>query len=176
MRQAVIDADWGTADNTLAPIIKDNLVRLGAIPQAPTSLDPVDILINGINWPTDTEFRGSTERFREMMMADSSRDYQQMTEIELQDAMPHRCDSFRFLPASSRGSFYAGWQSDFSGVDATSMFPFATDGHYFYLIGYNPNDPADPLVYIVDHETTDETPYNKCSSTVGDLLAVLATA
>ena len=78
-----------------------------------------------------------------------------------------------FLQADSRGSFWDGWERDFPLVDSSMLFPIASDEYYFYFIGDNPDDDTDPLVYSVDHEETNQKPYQKQGFTVSDLLSVL---
>jgi len=168
LRQAAADVNWGSA-TILDRELRDHIIRLGGIPREPTAQSAVEILTRQIKWPIGT-FRSSEHRFREQH---SGTPYESMTDTQVQDSAPIWCYDFAF---ATNGSFYPEWQTDFTAVNVTEIVPFGSDGHYFYLIGDNSNDPSDPLVYKVDHETVSEEPYNRQGATVGTLLELLITA
>ena len=168
LQQAAAIVNWGSA-TILDSELRDHIIRLGGKPREPTAQSAVEILTQQIKWPTGT-FRSSEHRFRGQHTGTA---YESMTDPEIQDSVPTWCYDFEF---ATNGSFYPKWQTDFTAVNVAEVVPFGVDGHYFYLIGDNPNDPSNPLVYNVDHETVSEKPYNRQGATVGALLALLITA
>lgn len=165
---AAKNVDWGSA-TILAPELRSHILRLGGLPNEPTAQSAVEILTQQIKWPTGT-FRSSEHRFRDQH---SGTDYESMSDTEIQDSVPIWCYDFEF---ATNASFYTEWQSEFTAVNPADTVPFGADAHYFYLVGNNPNDPSNPLVYNVDHETVSDEPYCRQGATVGNLLGLLITA
>jgi hypothetical protein len=158
---------------TLAKAILENLERIGAmLPEVKDSgRTAIHILIHEVVWP-DITFEGSTERMRKLLIDQGRNDAENWSEDAVRDEMPSLYE-FTFLPSDSRGSFWDGWENDFPLVDSSSLLPFASDEYYFYLIGDNPDDESDPLVYSVDHEETDQQPHQRQGLTVGRFLSLL---
>lgn len=155
----------------LSKIIIDNLERIGAtIPEA-EDITPIHILVDKVIWP-DITFQGSIERMRKVLIDQGRSDAENWSDEAVRDEMPSLYE-FTFLPLDSRGSFWDGWERDFPLVDSSMLFPIASDEYYFYFIGDNPDDDADPLVYTVDHEETNQEPYQKQGLTVSRLLSEL---
>ena len=156
---------------TLAKAITENLKRIGAtLPDAEGS-SAIHILIHEVTWP-DISFQSSTERMRKILIEQGRSDAVNWSDDAVRDEFPPLFE-FMFLNADSRGSFWDGWESDFPLVDSSMLFPIASDEYYFYFIGDNPDDDTDPLVYSVDHEETNQEPYQKQDLTVSRLLSVL---
>ncbi len=128
-----------------------------------------DILILKTDWP-ESSFAGSTNRMRDVLVDRGIDDASDWSDDAIRDEMPSLFQ-FRFLEAGSRGSFWDGWQNDFPLVDPTYMTPFGSDSNYFYLLAENPDDES--LVFSVDHEETDEEPYNGGGMTISQLLTVI---
>lgn len=156
---------------TLSEAILDSLERIGAVIPEAEDGTAIHILVDGIIWP-DLTFQGSTERMRKLLLEQGRSDAEHWSDEAVRDEMPSLYE-FTFLPPDSRGSFWDGWEMDFPRVDSSRLFPFASDEYYFYLIGDNPGDDTDPLVYSVDHEETGQEPYHRQGLTVSRLLSVL---
>lgn len=165
-RQAAANVNWGSAMMLLDGELREQIIRLGGLPAEPMGQSAIEILTQQIKWPAGT-FRSSEIRYRERH---AGIDAAEMTDTQIQDSALVWCHDFEFAMS---GSFYPDWQADFSAVDTAQFVPFGVDAHYFYLIGENPQDPANPLVYSVDHETTFEEPYNSEGTTVLSLLELL---
>ncbi|QDT28332.1 hypothetical protein Enr10x_36740 [Gimesia panareensis] len=165
-RQAAADVNWGSATTLLNGELREQIIRLGGLPAEPTGQSAVEILTQQIKWPTGT-FRSSEIRFRGRH---AGTDAAEMTDTQIQDSVLVWCHDFEF---AMNGSFYPDWQADFTAVDTAQFIPFGADAHYFYLIGDNPQDSSNPLVYSVDHETVFEKPYNSEGTTVLSLLELL---
>jgi hypothetical protein len=156
---------------TLSKEIIDSLERIGAtIPKVEGST-PIHILVHEVIWP-DIAYEGSTERMRKLLIDQGRIDAENWSDETVRDETPSLFE-FTFLPSDSRGSFWDGWERDFPLVDSSMLFPIASDEYHFYFIGGNPDDDTDPLVYSVDHEETDQEPYQRQGLTVSRLLLVL---
>jgi len=149
--------DWGTA-SVFDETVRNNILRLGGIPDAPDSTDPVFVLSHQVNWPT-CAFSSSENRYRTANIVE-------LDDIAIQDSVWPWCRNFQF---SVNGEFYPGWKDDFVGT-GSPFVPIGSDDHYFYFITQNDSNNCDPMVYCVDHETVEETPYNRDESTIGALI------
>ena len=157
----------------LAQIIQDNLTRIGATIKNPSG-SALEILQSGIDWP-NMEFQGSVDLFRKTTKELDGEDFEGWEDFEIGDEMPSLCQ-FRILPKEEQGSFWQGWEEEFSSVDATKMFPFAADSYYYYFIAANDSDASDPRVFSVDHEEANLEPFDENGLTVGRLLAMIIPA
>ena len=88
----------------------------------------------------------------------------------MQDAMIVRCFDFEFFRGDDSDELH-----EILGLDSRSFRVIGRDCHRYFLIGRNPNQQNDPLLYHVD-QATDESPFQPENVTVGRLLAILATA
>ena len=132
----------------LSPVIVEQLVRLGASRPDPHAGDAVAALVWEVVWPGGTfARRPGTDG---LLVC-----------------------GLQFLPPSSRGRFWDGWERDFAAVDPARLFPLASDDYHFYFVARNVNDPSDPLVYCVDHEEAGAEPYGGRFRTIGGLLSVI---
>jgi hypothetical protein len=116
-----------------------------------------------IQWPSGT-FSWSLERIRSQFPYLAGID-----EYEIEDHI-HPVRDLTFV--SSDAGFWPGWIDDFQGTDPARFHPFSSDEAYFYFIGVS-CPSANPDVYYVDHETTDEEPYHPQSYNLDTFLRVL---
>ena len=156
---------------TLSKAITENLKHIGATFPDVDESSAIHVLIHDVIWP-DIAFVSSTERARKLLTKRGKNDVVNWSDDAVRDEFPSLYE-FMFLQADSRGSFWDGWEQAFPLVDSSMLFPIASDEYYFYFIGDNPDDDTDPLVYSVDHEETNQEPYQKQDLTVSRLLSVL---
>jgi len=156
---------------TLSKAITENLKRIGATLPDVEETTAIHVLVHDVIWP-DIAFVSSTERARRLLIEQGMSDAANWSDDAVRDELPSLYE-FMFLQADSRGSFWDGWESDFPLVDSSMLFPIASDEYYFYFIGDNPEDDTDPMVYSIDHEETNQEPYQKQGLTVSRLLSVL---
>ena len=158
----------------LSNSILNHLKRINAtLPQSAAG-DAIELLTRHVVWP-NVAFTGSTERMRRYLADQGLGDVAAWSEERLRDEMPSLYE-FQFLQPDSRGKFWDGWEDQFASVDSTKLVPFATDDYYFYFLSYNTDDDSDPCMYSVDHEETDEEPYDEGGLTVSRLLSVIESA
>ena len=160
------DVKWGSA-SLLPNETRSNILRVGATPQDSRSGDAVEILTREIRWPA-SKFRSSTRLFLQHNPDAAS---SALDETSLQDAMPVRCFDYKFADSDEVDEI-----QEILNLGASSLRVIGFDTHHYFLIGPNPDQTNDPLLYHVDHAGTDEPPYHPNDVTIGWLLAVLAFA
>lgn len=164
--ERVTSVEWGTA-SLFPEQTRVDIIRLGGVPISPRSRDPIQILAGEIKWPL-TQFRSSTSLFHQRE-CDSSLDT--LDETTLQDAMPVRCFGFQFVAGDQADEL-----QDVMQLDVECFRAIGRDDHHYFLVGRNPRQANDPLLYVVSQQASDESPYHPEPVTIGWLLAVLATA
>ena len=157
---------WGSA-SLLSDEIRFNMTRIGAAPRNPCSNDAVEILTREIKWPT-SKFRASSKLFRTLNPNDV---VEAMDEVGLQDAMPVRCFDYTFADPEEVEEIHG-----FLNLKDRSLRVIGLDIHHYFLIGPNPSQAKDPLLYRIDHAGMDEPADRSENVTIGWLLSVLATA
>jgi hypothetical protein len=152
--------NWGTASG-LPAATRNNLARIGAVPQAPTQSNAVDILVDEIAWPR-TVFQLSIDLLRQLMVDQGDTFVAEMDDLELRDESPFRADGLAFKRAN---------QNLAAGMQTIDPEAFVADSFFLYLLPKQSRS-NDPTVFVVDLEDGVNEPRNS-GETIGALLAVL---
>ncbi|MBB1489188.1 hypothetical protein [Oceanospirillum sediminis] len=155
----------------LTSIIKANLDRLNIKYDNLDSIQELSEIKNKIKWP-DNFYQGSTELFKTYIQETGNEDFNGFEEFELEDEMPST-HNFRFIQDPQNIGFWESWEKEFTSVSPNKYLPFACDEDYFYFLCHNPDNENNPLIHSIDHEETQEEPYDENGLTLESLLALL---